>query len=145
MANPKSVLKLKEEANIIDIDVNMMQMFPGLSQCMGRAIKLSSKISFYIESKRWAEVVTLLYKLDKWVLETPEIIEFQKKCDPDEHGSPQQLRRKIHALEEEIDRRMNWEDEEKCRERQMNEPQKKSLKIRLKSLSRLQSLRKNQE
>ena len=40
MANPKSVLKLKEEANIIDIDVNMMQMFPGLSQCMGRAIKL---------------------------------------------------------------------------------------------------------
>lgn len=145
MANPKSVLKLKEEANIIDIDVNMMQMFPGLSQCMGRAIKLSSKISFYIESKRWAEVVTLLYKLDKWVLETPEIIEFQKKCDPDEHGSPQQLRRKIHALEEEIDRRMSWEDEEKCRERQMNEPQKKSLKIRLKSLSRLQSLRKNQE
>lgn len=145
MANPKSVLKLKEEANIIDIDVNMMQMFPGLSQCMGRAIKLSSKISFYIESKRWAEVVTLLYKLDKWVLETPEIIEFQKKCDPDEHGSPQQLRRKIHALEKEIDRRMNWEDEEKCRERQMNEPQKKSLKIRLKSLSRLQSLRKNQE
>lgn len=122
-----------------------MQMFPGLSQCMGRAIKLSSKISFYIESKRWAEVVTLLYKLDKWVLETPEIIEFQKKCDPDEHGSPQQLRRKIHALEEEIDKRMNWEDEEKCRERQMNEPQKKSLKIRLKSLSRLQSLRKNQE
>ena len=81
MANPKSVLKLKEEANIIDIDVNMMQMFPGLSQCMGRAIKLSSKISFYIESKRWAEVVTLLYKLDKWVLETPEIIEFQKKCE----------------------------------------------------------------
>lgn len=145
MANPKSVLKLKEEANIIDIDVNMMQMFPGLSQCMGRAIKLSSKISFYIESKRWAEVVTLLYKLDKWVLETPEIIEFQKKCDPDEHGSPQQLRRKIHALEQEIDTRMNWEDEEKCRERQMNEPQKKSLKIRLKSLSRLQSLRKNQE
>ena len=145
MANPKSVLKLKEEANIIDIDVNMMQMFPGLSQCMGRAIKLSSKISFYIESKRWAEVVTLLYKLDKWVLETPEIIEFQKKCDPDEHGSTQQLRRKIHALEEEIDKRMNWEDEEKCRERQMNEPQKKSLKIRLKSLSRLQSLRKNQE
>lgn len=145
MANPKSVLKLKEEANIIDIDVNMMQMFPGLSQCMGRAIKLSSKISFYIESKRWAEVVTLLYKLDKWVLETPEIIEFQKKCDPDEHGSPQQLRRKIHALESEIDKRMNWEDEEKCRERQMNEPQKKSLKIRLKSLSRLQSLRKNQE
>ena len=145
MANPKSVLKLKEEANIIDIDVNMMQMFPGLSQCMGRAIKLSSKISFYIEPKRWAEVVTLLYKLDKWVLETPEIIEFQKKCDPDEHGSPQQLRRKIHALEEEIDRRMSWEDEEKCRERQMNEPQKKSLKIRLKSLSRLQSLRKNQE
>lgn len=145
MANPKSVLKLKEEANIIDIDVNMMQMFPGLSQCMGRAIKLSSKISFYIESKRWAEVVTLLYKLDKWVLETPEIIEFQKKCDPDEHGSPQQLRRKIHALEKEIDKRMNWEDEEKCRERQMNEPQKKSLKIRLKSLSRLQSLRKNQE
>lgn len=145
MANPKSVLKLKEEANIIDIDVNMMQMFPGLSQCMGRAIKLSSKISFYIESKRWAEVVTLLYKLDKWVLETPEIIEFQKKCDPDEHGSPQQLRRKIHALEQEIDKRMNWEDEEKCRERQMNEPQKKSLKIRLKSLSRLQSLRKNQE
>ena len=145
MANPKSVLKLKEEANIIDIDVNMMQMFPGLSQCMGRAIKLSSKISFYIESKRWAEVVTLLYKLDKWVLETPEIIEFQKKCDPDEHGSPQQLRRKMHALEEEIDKRMNWEDEEKCRERQMNEPQKKSLKIRLKSLSRLQSLRKNQE
>lgn len=143
MANPKSVLKLKEEANIIDIDVNMMQMFPGLSQCMGRAIKLSSKISFYIESKRWAEVVTLLYKLDKWVLETPEIIEFQKKCDPDEHGSPQQLRRKIHALEKEIDKRMNWEDEEKCRERQMNEPQKKSLKIRLKSLSRLQSLRKN--
>lgn len=122
-----------------------MQMFPGLSQCMGRAIKLSSKISFYIESKRWAEVVTLLYKLDKWVLETPEIIEFQKKCDPDEHGSPQQLRKKIHALEEEIDKRMNWEDEEKCRERQMNEPQKKSLKIRLKSLSRLQSLRKNQE
>lgn len=122
-----------------------MQMFPGLSQCMGRAIKLSSKISFYIESKRWAEVVTLLYKLDKWVLETPEIIEFQKKCDPDEHGSPQQLRRKIHALEQEIDKRMNWEDEEKCRERQMNEPQKKSLKIRLKSLSRLQSLRKNQE
>ena len=145
MANPKSVLKLKEEANIIDIDVNMMQMFPGLSQCMGRAIKLSSKISFYIESKRWAEVVTLLYKLDKWVLETPEIIEFQKKCDPDEHGSPQQLRRKIHALEAEIDKRMSWEDEEKCRERQMNEPQKKSLKIRLKSLSRLQSLRKNQE
>lgn len=145
MANPKSVLKLKEEANIIDIDVNMMQMFPGLSQCMGRAIKLSSKISFYIESKRWAEVVTLLYKLDKWVLETPEIIEFQKKCDPDEHGSPQQLRRKIHALEKEIDKRMRWEDEEKCRERQMNEPQKKSLKIRLKSLSRLQSLRKNQE
>lgn len=122
-----------------------MQMFPGLSQCMGRAIKLSSKISFYIESKRWAEVVTLLYKLDKWVLETPEIIEFQKKCEPDEHGSPQQLRKKIHALEEEIDKRMNWEDEEKCRERQMNEPQKKSLKIRLKSLSRLQSLRKNQE
>lgn len=145
MANPKSVLKLKEEANIIDIDVNMMQMFPGLFQCMGRAIKLSSKISFYIESKRWAEVVTLLYKLDKWVLETPEIIEFQKKCEPDEHGSPQQLRKKIHALEEEIDKRMNWEDEEKCRERQMNEPQKKSLKIRLKSLSRLQSLRKNQE
>ena len=145
MANPKSVLKLKEEANIIDIDVNMMQMFPGLSQCMGRAIKLSSKISFYIESKRWAEVVTLLYKLDKWVLETPEIIEFQKKCDPAEHGSTQQLIRKIHALEEEIDKRMNWEDEEKCRERQMNEPQKKSLKIRLKSLSRLQSLRKNQE
>lgn len=145
MANPKSVLKLKEEANIIDIDVNMMQMFPGLSQCMGRAIKLSSKISFYIESKRWAEVVTLLYKLDKWVLETPEIIEFQKKCDPDEHGSPQQLRRKIHALEQKIDKRMKWEDEEKCRERQMNEPQKKSLKIRLKSLSRLQSLRKNQE
>ena len=122
-----------------------MQMFPGLSQCMGRAIKLSSKISFYIESKRWAEVVTLLYKLDKWVLETPEIIEFQKKCEPDEHGSPQQLRKKIHALEQEIDKRMSWEDEEKCRERQMNEPQKKSLKIRLKSLSRLQSLRKNQE
>ena len=145
MANPKSVLKLKEEANIIDIDVNMMQMFPGLSQCMGRAIKLSSKISFYIESKRWAEVVTLLDKLDKWVLETTEIIEFQKKCEPDEHGSPQQLRKKIHALEREIDIRMNWEDEEKCRERQMNEPQKKSLKIRLKSLSRLQSLRKNQE
>ena len=45
----------------------------------------------------------------------------------------------------EIDKRMSWEDEEKCREMQMNEPQKKSLKIRLKSLSRLQSLRKNQE